>query len=212
MICISIAEPTPELCLAALDGIGFAEIRIDAMAADEEDIRRIFSAHRRLIATCRPGDISERKRKAFLLAAVKAGAAYVDIEVDAEEIFKKTIVGAAGSAGCRVIVSSHNFDGTPPREVLKKVVDTCFVSGADIAKIACRVLSERDNARLLGLLDDPRPLVVIGLGKKGAKTRVMAPLLGGAFTYASRVKGRETAEGQITFDSLAALIRKVDGI
>ena len=121
MICISIAEPTVEKCLAALDGISFAEIRIDGMAADEEDIRRIFSGHQRLIATCRPGDISEGKRKALLLAALKAGAAYVDIEFDAEEKFKKDIVGAAAvSAGCQVIVSSHNFDGTPPREVAKE--------------------------------------------------------------------------------------------
>ncbi len=212
MICVSIAERTPEACLAALAGLPFAEIRLDRMRLDENEVRRIFSAHRGLIAACRPGGAPAVTRKALLLAAIAAGAAYVDVELGSGEAYRRPIVAAAKGAGCRLIVSHHDFEKTPPRSELGAIVEKCFAAGADVAKIACRVESDRDNARLLGLLDDPRPLAVMGLGRKGAKTRVMAALLGAAFVYASRGEGRETAEGQIDHDRLASLIRTMGEI
>jgi 3-dehydroquinate dehydratase I len=209
MICVSIAEATAEKCLAALEGIPFAEIRLDRMRMAEEGVGRVFSSHPRLIATCRPGRLPDARRLALLRAAVSAGAAYVDIEVEARPAYKRTLVREARSAGCGVIVSHHDLERTPRRRELESVVDRCFASGANIAKIACRVRSPKDNARLMGLLDDDRALVVVGLGKKGAMTRVMGPLAGGRFTFASRARGRETAGGQIPYKALARLIRVV---
>jgi 3-dehydroquinate dehydratase type I len=212
MICISIAEPTPEECLAALQGVPFAEIRLDRMSVDEQGVRRIFSGRRGLIATCRPGGTPGENRRALLLAAIAAGASYVDIEVDAREDDRRIIVAAAKKAGCRIIVSYHHLGRMPLRRELESIVERCFAGGADVAKIACRVESDRDNARLLGLLDDARPLAVMGLGRKGTKTRVMASLLGAAFVYASRGAGRETAEGQIDRDRLASALRTMEEI
>ena len=212
MICVSLAESTPEKCLAALEGIPFAEIRINRMHTGEEGVGRIFSSHPRLIATCRPGRFTEARRLTLLRAAVAPGAAYVDVEVEAGASYKRALVREARSAGCDVIVSYHDFERTPPRGKLVGVVDRCFASGADIAKIACRVRSPKDNARLLGLLDDDRALVVVGLGKKGTMTRVMGPLAGGRFSFASRARGRETAGGQIPHEALARLIRMVANV
>ncbi len=209
MICVSLAESNPERCLEALRGLPFAEIRIDRMRTDEEGVARIFSGHPRLIATCRPGRLSEGRRLRLLGAAVAAGAAYIDIEVDAGAAYRRGLARMARSAGCDVIVSYHDFSGTPPRGELEGIVDRCFASGADIAKIACRVRSRRDNARLLGLLDDDRAMVVVGLGKKGAMTRVAGPLAGSLFTFASLARGKETAGGQIPHDALGGLIRTV---
>jgi len=209
MICVSLAEPTPERCLAALKGLPFAEIRIDRMRADDEGVRRIFSSHPNLIATCRPGRFSDARRLALLRAAVSAGAAFVDIEVGARASYKGTLLLEARRTRCRVIVSHHDLERTPPREALEDLVDRCFTSGADIAKIACRVRSSKDNARLLGLLDDDRALVVVGLGRKGRMTRIAGPLAGSLFSFASRAKGRETAGGQIPYEDLDKLIRLV---
>lgn len=209
MICVSLAEPTPEKCLVALKGIPFAEIRIDRMRTTEEGVVRIFSGHPRLVATCRPGRLPDAKRLALLRAAIAAGAAYVDIEVEAGAAYKRALVREARAAGCAVIVSHHDFERTPARRELIRVVGRCFAAEADIAKIACLVRSPKDNARLLGLLEDERSLVVVGLGKMGKITRIMAPLAGGSFTFASRAKGRETAEGQVPNKALARLIRMV---
>lgn len=209
MICVSLAECTPEKVLTSLKGVSFAEIRLDRMRTDEEGVVRIFSRHPRLIATCRPGRIPDGKRLALLRAAVAAGAAYVDIEVEAGAAYKRTLAREARAAGCAVIVSHHDLERTPGRRDLVRIVDRCFSSGADIAKIACLVRSPKDNATLLGLLDDARALIVVGLGKKGSMTRVMGPLAGGLFTFASRAKGRETAGGQVPYKALAKLIRMV---
>jgi 3-dehydroquinate dehydratase-1 len=103
MICVSLAESTPEKCLTALEGIPFAEIRIDRMRASEEEVGRIFSSHPRLIATCRPGRLTDTKRLRLLRAAVSAGAAYIDIEVEAGSTYKRALVREARLAGCSVI-------------------------------------------------------------------------------------------------------------
>ena len=210
MICVSIAEKTSEACLTALAGIDFAEIRIDEMETDKTDIKKIFSSHPRLIATCRPGKRSSQERLDLLHSAIEAGAAYVDIEVEAEGKYKDYLISRARSSGCQVIISYHNFQKTPQKSELEHIIEWCFTAGADIAKIACMVQHKNETARLLGLLNDERPLIVLGMGKLGRITRIAAPLLGSPFTYASPGKGRETAAGQLDRKTLEKMIRIIN--
>jgi 3-dehydroquinate dehydratase-1 len=213
MICVSIAEENADECIKALDGLDFAEIRLDKIRElPPEQIRRIFSANARLIATCRPGTIDSTKRKKRLLEAIEAGAAYVDIEVEASDLLKDEIIKAAREKGARVIVSYHNHRRTPSEAELQQVISWCFDSGADIAKVACKVNNIKDNARLLGLLDTEREVVIIGMGELGRITRVIAPLLGSSFTFASLSAGKETADGQIEHGKMRDLIGKLEDI
>jgi len=208
MICISIAEKTPEKNLKALKDVDFAEIRIDRMERPQvPGIKKIFSHPTRLIATCRPGKIPDKKRQTLLTTAISAGAAYVDIGLESDKGIKKTILEKARLAGCKVIVSYHNFITTPAETKLRDIIEECFVSGADIAKIACMVHSDHENIILLGLLLDSRPLVVIGMGEKGKVTRIAAPILGSLFTYASLSSGKETAAGQLDKTNLEKIFR-----
>jgi 3-dehydroquinate dehydratase type I len=212
MICVSIAAKTADECLRSTDGLEFAEIRIDAMGSPSAaDMKKIF--HRKsgvkLIATCRPGKLEDGKRRSLLLSAISAGAAYVDVEADAPEAYKREIVAAAKKVGCRVIVSFHDYGKTPPREELLQAVGWCFDSGADIAKIACKANCAGDSARLLGLLDNERRLAVVGMGKAGRITRIAAPLLGSAFTYATEGRGKETAEGQMGKKGMEKIIEEI---
>jgi 3-dehydroquinate dehydratase-1 len=218
LICVSVAEPTVELCLEALKDLGFAEVRIDAMQVTIEDMGRIFSKPLTLIATFMPVStammsdqaIDANIRKTFLIAAIEAGAKYVDIEIESDSACRKEIIEKAKLKDCKVIISFHDFHGTPEKEKLEEITDLCFSEGADVAKIACKVNSERDNLRLLGLLnnhDYHGRTVVIGMGKKGRITRVAAPLLGSPFTFASLSRGKETAEGQIEKDPLEQMMR-----
>lgn len=209
MICVSLAEESVAGCLAALEELDFAEIRIDRMRLTRDGIRMLFSAPKTLIATCRPGSHVDKDRKKFLIRAIESGAAFVDVEVESEESYRKEVIAKARSCGRNVIVSFHDYVKTPERQVLERMVDSCFQAGADIAKIACMVHSRRDQARLLGLLDDRRKIVVIGMGEKGKITRILAPLLGSPFTFASLSKGKETAAGQIDKKTLEELLRKL---
>jgi 3-dehydroquinate dehydratase-1 len=212
MICVSLAELSPEECRALLKTLDFAEIRMDTMAMDGEDIRKLFSSHPRLIATFRPGKASMVERREKLIGAVTAGAAYVDIELDADQDFRSEIISEARSRGCRVILSHHDFEGTPQRDGLEAIVESCFAAGADIAKIACMAHAPRDSARLLGLLDDPRPIVVIGMGEHGRMTRPASLLAGSPFTYASPVGGKTTAPGQWDIKQLKSLLRRMTNV
>ncbi len=131
MICVSLAEKTLADCLAALKGLPFAEIRMDMMDLTPSEVRAIFSAHPRLIATCRPGKHQADVCRTLLLEAIGAGAAYVDVEVHWPAPLREEIVAAAKAAGCAVIASYHNFEETPGRATLEKLVSDCFGTGAD---------------------------------------------------------------------------------
>ncbi len=210
MICVSIAEPTAAACLRALEGVELAEIRLDKMRVGVAGVKRIFSGHSRLVAACRPAGMSETKRRRLLLEAVKAGAAFVDIELETPARFRERLVRAARARNCRVIVSFHDFHKTPPREDLEDVVRHAFAMGGDIVKIACRVRESRDNARLLGLLGLGRPLIVVGMGERGRITRLAAPFLGSPFTYAALREGKETAEGQLGAAALERILHELE--
>ena len=212
MICVSIAEDTAEKCIEALKGIDFAEIRLDKMSVSLEEIKEIFSQHPKLIATCRPGSTSNEERKAFLMAAITAGAAFVDIEVESDDGYKNEIIQKARHLDCKVIISFHNNDKTPERRELEHIINWCFESGADLVKIACMVQKPSDNARLLGLLAESQPLVVVGMGDMGKTTRIVAPLMGSVFTYASLAEGKETAEGQMDRDVLMKIYEQLKDV
>ncbi len=204
MICVSIGNIPAEGIKRAIKGFHMAEIRMDMMDISIDDVHSIFSRHKNLIATYRPGAVEEQKRKQFLLEAIEAGAAYIDLEFESDEGFKRDIISKARSKGCKVIISFHDYEKTPGREELINIISQCFSSGADMAKIACKVNSDKDCARLLGLLDSDRDIIVTGMGEKGRIIRLIAPLLGSPFTYTSLKEGEETAEGQID----AATIKK----
>ncbi len=198
MICVSLAERTTKAVCAALPLYPFAEIRLDALRdLSVNGINKIFAWHPRLIATLRPGRVSEAERIDLLTASISAGAAYVDIEIETDPAGIQRIVSAARAHGCRPIVSFHDESGTPSREVLEDIRRRGFEAGADIVKIACASSGASDNARLLALLDYPRLVVAIGLGPAGKITRLAALLLGAPFTYAAAAAGKETAAGQI---------------
>lgn len=215
MICLSVAEPTVEACLLAVTGAEGAEIRLDALRdAGPEEAAAIFAAHPRLIATFRSsaGEGDDERKRAMLIAAVKAGAACVDVEIEWTGPARDEVIRAARAGGAGVIVSYHNHVMTPGSAELEAIIERCFEAGASIAKIACRVKGPRDNARLLGLLDDERALIVLGMGHEGRVTRLAAPFCGGFLTFASAGAGKETAEGQLDVAALKGLMRGIDSV
>ncbi len=206
MICIAIQENRLDKLLKDLDNIDFAEIRLERLNLGLEDVQRIFSSKKRLIATMRPGEYDDTHRASVLIAAIEAGATYVDVEIESPKWLKDQVIAAARDAGCQVIVSFHDFERTPSREKLLAIVKDCFDAGADIAKVVCQVHVPREASRLLALLDTEQKVIAFGMGEVGKITRIAGPLLGSPFTYASRAKGLETAKGQLDDGRLGLLI------
>jgi 3-dehydroquinate dehydratase type I len=209
MICPSIAVSTVKKYLEALTGRDFAEIRLDQMLIGINELNKVFSLPKRLIATCRPGAGDESERKFLLMAAMENGASLVDIEVDANDKYREELVEKAKVLGCQVIISYHNYKNTPTSIELNHLIQSCFQLGANIVKTACQVHSHKDTLRLFCLLEDKHPLVVIGMGIKGKVCRITPTFLGSAFTYTSLKKGNETETGQIDTQTLEDIINRI---
>jgi 3-dehydroquinate dehydratase-1 len=209
MICVSLAEKDPKVCLEILEKIEMAEIRIDLTESSDEDIRKIFSSRKKLIATCRPGKYSQPERIHKLKLAIESGATFVDIEYEAEVDFRNALIEFAHLRQCDVIISYHNYEKTPELDELEQIMHNCFEQGADMAKIATLIKVNRDNSKILSLYKAPGRLVAIGMGELGKISRIVAPFLGAEFTYASLTDDNITAPGQISYKRLNKYILEI---
>lgn len=211
MICVAIQNKSVQECIEAAKTAELAEIRIDLCGFDVNEVSRLFSAKpTKLLATCRPDKMGAEKQMELLKTAIDAGAYMVDIEIEADESFKKEVASYARSKGCIVIVSYHNYTNTPDKEELDAIIKGCFDSGADIAKIAAMANSQKDAARLLSLYDTEQNILVLGMGAAGKITRIAATILGAPFTFAALSRETATAPGQLTTkeiqDAIAMLL------
>ncbi len=73
-------------------------------------------------------------------------------------------------------------------------------------------MSAADNITVLRLIRDfpDTKIVSFAMGEAGWLSRVMAPLAGGYFTYASLGAGRESAAGQLTVDELKTIYEVIE--
>jgi 3-dehydroquinate dehydratase I len=207
MICVAISDKDLKKCLATLDRCELAEIRLDLTEFDDEQIRKVFSHSTPAVASCRPDKMGADEQQRRLILAMEAGARYVDIEYEASEAQRKTIIEFAKKKKCRIIISYHNFIRTPSRDELFRIADTCFNMGADVAKVATQANSATDVANLLSLYSMNRPLVSLGMGEHGVITRLTAEFLGAEFTFAAMDDGEATAPGQIGFQRMKAILQ-----
>jgi 3-dehydroquinate dehydratase I len=208
-ICVSIGNIPFDTIVNILLQVEMAEIRIDLINPDKSQSKIIFSGHKNLIATCREGKHDDDDRASLLKEAMENGAAWVDVEADAAPGWRDMMIREVKDGGCGLILSRHFYTHTPSLGDLKGYIDEMFSLGADIAKIACQVNSLADAANLLGLYGDYKNIVAIGMGPHGVITRVAAPLLGAPFTFAFFGESPATASGQIEYNEISALIKKI---
>jgi len=215
VICISLGAGDYKTCRRILAKVPFAEIRLDRVSLTLEEVNKLFSLPRRLIATCRPGRFSEKTRETLLHEAIAAGASYVDVELETSPGLTERLIRDARSRGCKAVVSYHNFRLTPGAAVLSRKVAACFDRGGDIAKIACRVRTDSEVRRILSLYIPANKrrgsLLALGMGKLGTMTRIMAPLLGAPFTYAAADGNAPTASGQLDRKTMELIYRILRG-
>jgi 3-dehydroquinate dehydratase I len=208
-ICMSIGKVPFDTIIALLGEAEMAEIRLDLALLSEDQVKAVFSAHDKLIATCREGGYTDVERARLLEIAVEYGAAWIDVEAGSRSAWKESMIKLAGSSGTGLILSHHYYTHTPGKEELTRAVDEMREDGADIVKIAALVNEPADAARLLGLYSMPGKIVSIGMGPLGVITRLAAPFLGAPFTFASTGDDHATAGGQIEYGEMAALIKKI---
>lgn len=211
MICVSIGNVPLKQAARIASTCDMVEFRLDLLpVVTVHDVNYLISAHKNAVATCRPGGTSDRET--LLGQAIESGATYVDLEIDGDPDYLTRLVGRAARAGCRVILSYHNFNGTPPREELHQIRNEAWTKGADICKIATMCHTTMDAGRLLSLLgEDAHRSVIIGMGSTGTITRIAALPLGSPFTFAAPDLTEETAPGQLSMTAIRTILDMLDG-
>ncbi len=201
MICTSIQNKTYDEILALLDDpwIEMAEIRLDRCDLSDEEIEDLFAnTDTPLIATCRIVEVGAKEAERRLGVAIRAGARFADLEVEADAGFSKRFRSACEECGTEIIRSFHDYSGTPDLEYLQQLRDRCYRYGADIAKIVVTAHSAADASRVLALYDG-HPLVAFAMGPLGRDTRIACLKAGAPFSYASLSDAEATAPGQIDY-------------
>ena len=199
MICTSIQNKELPEILSLLPGLEMAEIRLDRCPLTDADLERLFSeSDVPLVATCRleeEGDAAD-----ILEAAVRAGAKYVDLEMEAPAAVGRRLREACREWGTVLIRSYHNYTETPPLPVLQSLVERARSFGGEVVKIVTTATSKADCATVEALYRDAAPgtLVAFCMGEAGRYSRLEALRLGAPFTYACLTPEEATAPGQWT--------------
>ncbi|KAK9845273.1 hypothetical protein WJX81_001847 [Elliptochloris bilobata] len=197
------------------------ELRLDFLqdlTEPERTLQSLFSACQAhglpYIVTYRPNweggqyGGGEEERLMVLGLARDLGAPYVDMELKAAPAFTASHGGKAAPAGSRLILSHHDYDGTPDAETLQGILGRMTAAGADVPKIACVATDVADSARMLQLAaDSPTPIIALSMGERGLPCRILAPKFGGVLTFGALSAGRESAPGQPTVQQLRQLFR-----
>lgn len=191
-----VGQAVKQLAAAAKEGAEWAELRLDLLGRPTEAdatilARKCKSLGLNCIATVR-GKLARTQNGAGLLsAALSAGADLAD--ADLRDIRSLN----SGINRSRLLVSFHDFNGTPAAKKLRQLVAKMRKVSRNI-KIVCKVRSTTDERNLLQLLEGNADgkTTVFGIGEKGRRSRVLAAFKGSRFFYS--FLGKPVAEGQFS--------------
>ena len=190
----------------------FLEFRLDSLGDAAAPLAEAVSAAPvpAIITARHPaegGDGALRiKARRMLLEDAFPHASAIDLELRSLLEGAADLAAAVKESGKLLILSSHDFEGTPSLDRLKDTIDTAADSGADVAKIASRISTPADLATLLQLVSDPAPIAlsVMGMGSLGRVSRLLLAQCGSLLNYGYLAK--ENAPGQMSARRLKELI------
>lgn len=118
-------------------------------------------------------------------------------------------VAAAQKKGVRVVVSSHDFHGTPPLDVMLERLHRMRQAGADIPKLAVMPHSAADVLALLQATEQfsreaDCPVITMAMGALGRISRIAGEMFGSAVTFGA--VGGCSAPGQLDVASLRTVL------
>jgi 3-dehydroquinate dehydratase-1 len=199
------------IALAKKMGADIIELRIDRLENPEDAAEIINHSPLPAIATLRREkdggrQIDERQRAELLKSAISAGAKFVDLELDMDELLFETLSIIARDKDCKVICSFHDFGKTPQNTELKTIIDQLNTKG-DIGKLVSKANSIEDCHRVLGLLSKKNNLVAFCMGEIGRFTRIVSLIQGSSIGYC-KIK-EEAAIGQFSITETKDLLGRL---
>jgi len=137
----------------------------------------------------------------------------VDVELAAlEDGGGQRVLDRARETGVATVVSAHDFEGTPPRDRLRSLLDRACEHG-DVGKLAVTASSPDDVLDLLAATRaatrDGGQVATMAMGAPGRHSRAVAPLYGSRIGYAPINPVKATAPGQYDLATLRDLVNRL---
>jgi 3-dehydroquinate dehydratase type I len=214
-ICVPVVEATVNRARgryqrAARKGL-WTELRLDYLEEPAPDLQKLFRslpgpviATNRLAAEGGRWTGTEAGRLALLAQALDLGVTGLDVELAADPGFRREVWERRGKT--RLILSWHDFAGTPDAARLEAVQDEMLASEADVVKLVALANDPADNLRMLSLIPRAqaagKDVIAFCMGPVGKWSRIAAPLLGSWLSFAPFSKHGASAAGQLTVNDL----------
>ena len=149
-------------------------------------------------------DVSNSTRFNTIRKYLNSNINYLDIEEKHLQDFLNNF--SEGTGNIQLIVSHHNFDFTPERDLILTQLEKNS-KRANIVKVAYKINSQADINNLAWASmkfrkEHPEiPLIIIGMGELGVPTRIFPEIVGSNLSFAP-ISTNISAPGQVSFNCL----------
>lgn len=213
-----ILTSTKEIAAAKPD---LMEWRIDYYAAGIEDTAQLIDTGRKireligelpLLITFRTkseGGVCQLEENRYLdlvdqIIVNRLGDA-VDIELFHEENRIESLVSEAKNYNVVVIMSNHDFEKVPAKDVIEFRLKKMANLGADVPKLACMPHNVEDVLTLLEATNAvhneiENPIITMAMGDIGKVTRIAGQVFGSSLSFGA--VGKSSAPGQLSIKEL----------
>jgi len=223
--CITDAPPGKLSAILENAAVDLLEWRLDAaihfhsLEAALQGIPLLSRSNRLpVVATHRPvsqgGHFSgpEKERMDLLQKAADAGAEWVDLEEGTPEAMVRTFQ----RKGTQVLLSSHDFSGTPPGPSLRDLAKKMARKNPDAVKIVTLAGNSEDCLRVLELIPFGQrelglDVIAFAMGASGRWSRPASLLLGSPWAYVQLPGQPAAAPGQLEADEMRRLLAMLVG-
>jgi 3-dehydroquinate dehydratase-1 len=213
-VCVSLPPKTVDEAVDLIEkaeakNADLIEIRLDSLKKHGKLADITHSSNTPFIATNKTtenhGHFSgnEEAHQKILLAAASNGFHYVDVDLSTPN--RKELIDRLREGGAKPIVSFHDFTKTPTTTQLDEVLEQEIGAGAEVCKIVTTANQFEDNLTALNFVSKASKktkIVCFAMGEFGKSSRLLSPVFGAFFTFASLDKKMKTAKGQLTIQEM----------
>ncbi|MEW6222372.1 MAG: type I 3-dehydroquinate dehydratase [Candidatus Hadarchaeota archaeon] len=213
----SVGEMKKVMAGAVKDGADVIELRIDGLRG-QPGWEGLLKSKLPVILTNmskREGGFftgDDKARTEELMKGIELGVSCVDLEFSTPQVLRSRVIKKAKSNGVSVIVSRHDFTGTPAPARLLHVLDEIAGVGCDIAKVVTFAKNRWDAFRMMDFIVQTQgrlsiPVIAFSMNDAGVITRFIGTIFGSPLVYAAA--GKRTAPGQLDVSTTKSLLREL---
>lgn len=206
-LCVTINTGSESEIQQILNKYGFVEFHFDKIHFNLELYKQAVDRNIKTVATLgKLLDFDNDYRNIYSVLLNKQPA-YIDLSIASSPAIIKNFKSHFSS---KLILSYHDFDGTPSCRILNELIARASDYKADVIKIACRANTIVDVLNLMDLYADYSNLISIPLGKEWGVYRLYSLKSGAVFMYVASDELNPIVEGQLDYETMKALILSSD--